>query len=105
MRKLIDEGKITSLSRRDIISHIKEKGWVFDREGKHTIYKHPDAKHIVEVPRHNVLEIGTAKQIIAKTTYNLNLSLTLNIKLNLNPNPITNIIINTFYLHNIYVII
>lgn len=68
--QLIDEGKITSLSRRDIISHIKEKGWVFDREGKHTIYKHPDAKHIVEVPRHNVLEIGTAKQIIAKSDPN-----------------------------------
>lgn len=65
--QLIDEGRITSLSRRDIEAHLKERGWSVDREGEHTIFKHPKAKHIIEVPHKKVLTIGTAKQIIARS--------------------------------------
>lgn len=50
-----------------VIRRLKKDGWFLDRNGAgHDIYRHPEIKGIVTVPRHKKLSPGVAETIAKK---------------------------------------
>ena len=55
------------INRRRVQRRLEREGWYLDRAGSsHDIYRHPNIKGIVTLPRHRVLSIGVASTIAKK---------------------------------------
>jgi len=53
------------VDRRRIVVRLLQEGWMLIRHGSdHDIYRHPDRRHLVAVPRHRTLTPGTARSIV-----------------------------------------
>jgi predicted RNA binding protein YcfA (HicA-like mRNA interferase family) len=52
-------------SRPKVAARLEAEGWTVRHGGAHDIYKHPDRKGRIVVPRHRVLSPGVAR-VIAK---------------------------------------
>lgn len=63
-----EETEVTEDSVRDITSHLTSNGWKLARtSGGHDVYKHPNSRENIAVPRHKGdLAPGTARQIKKK---------------------------------------
>ena len=52
------------MRRRDLLSHLREHGCQFVREGReHSIWEHPVTKRRTSVPRHREIRDYTAQRI------------------------------------------
>ena len=61
----IDEMPESSMKVRDVHAHLKKSGWALARSsGGHDIYKHPQAKHHIPVPRHKQLKAPLIRGIM-----------------------------------------
>ena len=50
-------------SRNRIIARLERDGWRARQVGGHDVYKHPDRKGRIVVPRHRELSTGVAREI------------------------------------------
>ena len=53
------------ISRQKVTARLEAEGWAVRHGGAHDVYKHPDSKGRIVVPRHRVLSPGVAR-VIAK---------------------------------------
>jgi mRNA interferase HicA len=51
------------LNRQKITGRLEAEGWVARHGGDHDVYKHPDRKGRLVVPRHRTLSPGVARVI------------------------------------------
>lgn len=59
--------RLPALAYRDVIRRLRAAGFLFDRQakGSHEIWRHPETRRRVTVPRHpGTLPIGTLRAII-----------------------------------------
>ena len=61
----LEEMPESSMKVRDVHAHLKKSGWALARSsGGHDIYKHPQAKHHIPVPRHKQLKAPLIRGIM-----------------------------------------
>jgi predicted RNA binding protein YcfA (HicA-like mRNA interferase family) len=61
----LEEMPESSMKVRDVHAHLKKSGWSLARSsGGHDIYKHPQAKHHIPVPRHKQLKAPLIRGIM-----------------------------------------
>lgn len=53
------------MKRGELERRLRELGWAFLRSGgKHDVWAHPVKTHHLYVPRHPVIQMGTARRIL-----------------------------------------
>lgn len=51
-------------NRRKIVARLEREGWIVARQdGGHDVFKHPERRGRVILPRHRTITPGTARQI------------------------------------------
>ena len=67
MRKYVriyrDRMPSVEINRQKVTVRLERKGWTVRHGGAHDVYKHPDRKGRIVVPRHRVLSPGVARVI------------------------------------------
>jgi predicted RNA binding protein YcfA (HicA-like mRNA interferase family) len=50
-------------NRSKVAARLEREGWVARHGGKHDVYKHPQRRGRIVMPRHRVLSPGVAREI------------------------------------------
>lgn len=63
-------GLLVTVSR---LRHALRDGWIARRDGGHDVFKHPDRKGRIVLPRHRELSIGVARAVAKQAGWRLRL--------------------------------